>query len=162
MTEHNPYQTPEANLNTTGVNGKVLNFKRFTAWGVFGLSIITLGIYPIYWMYTRALTVNQNHDNKISMGLLQGLVGIAVLSFASGFLGTSSEAQMVSQLISVAYFVIYLTVLFSLRNRIQEVINSDGSAFQSHLSGIMTFFFNTIYLQYKINEAIDSNSAGAR
>ena len=104
----NPYQTPEANLNISQSQGKIVNFKRFTAWGVFGLSVITLGIYPIYWMYSRALTVNDNHDNKISMGLLHGLIAATVFSFAAEFLGDSETAAMVSLVVTVAYMAIHL------------------------------------------------------
>lgn len=153
----NPYQTPEANLNISQPQGKIVNFKRFTAWGVFGLSVITLGIYPIYWMYSRALTVNDNHGNKISMGLLHGLIAATVFSFAAEFLGDSETAAMVSLVVTVAYMVLYLIVLFTLRARLQDIINVNNSPYNQPLSGVLTFLFNCIYLQYKINEAIDSN-----
>jgi len=157
--DQNPYQTPEAELRSIGGNSRINVFKRFSAWGVFGLSVITFGIYPIYWMYSRSMVVNENFDNKINSGWLIGLIIVAILSFTSEFfLGQNQSSQILSLLITVAYMVVYLVVLFSLRNRLEEIISDSGSAFNVSIGGVMTFFFNAIYLQYKINEAIDNNS----
>lgn len=157
----NPYQPPVADLHDLQSDSKILNFTRFTAWGVFGLSVLTLGIYPIYWMYSRALTVNENHSNRISLGLLYGLVITTILSFASEFFGDSDSAVLVSGVLTVVYIVLYLTVLFTLRNRLQDIINTEKTPYISSLSGVLTFFFNSIYLQYKINEAIDAEKTMA-
>ena len=51
----NPYESPSAELIDKGSLGSINQFKRFTAWGVFGLSMITLGIYPVYWLMRKSV-----------------------------------------------------------------------------------------------------------
>ena len=153
----NPYKPPEAELSSTDNNKSILQFKRFSAWAVFGLSFITLGIYPIYWLYTRAGVVNSIHENKISAALLVSMVLVTVVSFASSFLGESEVAVIASGVISIAYIVIYFLVLFKVRNRLVDIMNRSSRS-QYKLSPVLTFFFFSIYLQYKINQCIDECS----
>ena len=49
METNNAYQAPASALvdDNEGVS-RVLSLKRFSAWGVFFLSIVTLGIYPFF------------------------------------------------------------------------------------------------------------------
>ncbi len=147
------YQAPGSDLAGDGEQVGVQNFKRFSAWGVFGLSVITLGLYPIYWLYSRARKLNEFHQNPLSEPLLLAYVGVSiailVLSFTEPFVPALGAMSGALDSLSLVNLVLYLMVLFKLRNRLAEVIG--GS-----LGGIMTFFFNVIYLQYKINEAIDA------
>ncbi len=160
MTEdsENPYKAPDAQLTKTGNDSSILKFSRFSAWGVFGLTIITLGIYPIYWMYTRATIVNSLHEKKISSALLNSLVVVTILSFLSNFISESGMALLLAgAVVSIVYLVIYLMVLFKIRNRLQDIINRSSKT--EHVLGTgFTFFFFTIYLQYKINQCIDGVS----
>ena len=147
--EVNPYQSPESEVINPVGSDAVMNFNRFSAWFVFLLSIVTFGIYPIYWLYTRAVKLNSFHERKISHGLLVAFVVSCVLSFASAFFDALSEEMLVvGMIINFVYFGLYLTVLFTFHGRLASVINKD-------LNGILTFFFTSIYLQYKINETID-------
>ncbi len=155
--ENNPYQTPQARLDRPAESGDITNFKRISAWWVFGLSIITLGIYPVYWMYTRSKTLNSFHRNEIPMYLPNTLVIIVVASFAAAFFEQSEIGMQISLLINILYMVIYLTVLFTLRSRLMEVMNGP-SAGKYYIGPVITFFFNAIYLQFKINQCIDNQS----
>lgn len=158
--DDNPYKTPEAYLVQSTNDKSILEFRRFTAWGVFGLTIITFGIYPYYWMYSRAKTINSLHDDKIPMVLPISLLGVVFLSYASSFFGESAEAIYASLAITLIYLVLYLVVLFKIRNRLQDIIDRSANK-QYKLGIIMTFFFYAIYLQYKINECIDELRPGA-
>lgn len=153
--ESSIYQTPEADLGNQSATDGFKNFKRFTAWGVFGLTIITLGIYPVYWLYTRAQVINGFHSQKISVPLLQAFVasviGSIVLEATTGILSENDAILIVSGLVSLAQLVLYLVVLFSVRNRLVEVLGRD-------IGPVLTFFAASIYLQYKINETIDEAS----
>ena len=62
----NPYKAPEAAVSEAA--GEKLSdvYDRFTAWAVFGLGVITLGIYYIYWMYTRTRRLNPHIEEPIS------------------------------------------------------------------------------------------------
>lgn len=157
----NPYKAPSAELASGQTSDDIQAFGRFTAWGVFGLSIITFGLYPIYWLCSRAGIANSLHEQEIHRAWLALLVVSTGLSFASGFFGESEVAVMAALAITLAYMVSYLVVLFSLRNRLQDVMNR-GSGNSYSLNPILTFFLSAIYLQYKINQCIDEGSHRAR
>lgn len=155
----NPYRTPDAELVKSADASNVLKLGRFSAWAVFGLTVITLGIYPLYWMYTRAGSINKIHENKISSALLISLVVVTLLSFASNFLDqTQPEMVIGGMVVGIVYMVLYLIVLFKIRNRLQDIL-SQAQAGSFHVGPVLTFFFFCIYLQYKINQCIDSISA---
>ena len=80
-TSQTPYASPTAELIEKNNNQKIHKYTRFSAWGVFGLSIITLSIYPIYWLYTRAEKTNSLHDEQIAKPWLIVLVISTILSF---------------------------------------------------------------------------------
>lgn len=153
----NPYKTPAADLASTDNDKSILQFKRFSAWGVFGLSVITLGIYPIYWLYTRAQVVNSNHEKQISSALLMSMVLVTILSFASSFFGEGNIALIVGLVVAIAYMVIYILVLFKVRNRLVDIMNKSCTSVYK-LGPVLTFFFFSIYLQYKLNQCIDECS----
>lgn len=156
--QENPYKTPDATLTTSADDGSVLALGRFSAWGVFGLTLITLGLYPIYWLYTRAKKINALHEKKISTFLLQGLLALTLVSWVTSFLEVNDLMVIVSGLAALAYTVLYLVLLFKVRNRLQDILNRSGDG-DYRLGGLMTFFFFCIYLQYKINQCIDSRTA---
>lgn len=154
---NNPYQSPSADLIDNDLENPIFLFKRFTAWGVFGLGIITLGIYTIYWLCSRAGTINAMHKNQIGELWISGLVISTFLSFLSGAFGPSDAALFAEILISLVYIVTYIAVSFKIKYRLEEVMNQNSQAIYK-IGPVLTFFFSAIYLQYKINEYIDTNS----
>ncbi|NKB38689.1 MAG: DUF4234 domain-containing protein [Gammaproteobacteria bacterium] len=150
----NIYKAPESDLSTTQNADDVNNFERFSAWAVFGLSIITFGIYPLYWLFTRAKTVNTFHSNLISPKMIMATGIIFIINIVFQVLAGVYEENMAivssSALINLVYLVFYLILLFSLRNRIRDIIGKS-------VNPVFTFFASAIYLQYKINVAIDEN-----
>ncbi len=153
--ESSIYHPPEADLgNQTGTEGAA-NFKRFSAWGVFGLTIITFGLYPIYWLYTRAQVINGFHSTKISLPLLQAFLVFVIASLAleitAAVLSENEFIAIVNGVVSIVQVVLYLVVLFTVRNRLVEILGRD-------IGPVLTFFAASIYLQYKINETIDETT----
>ncbi len=150
----NPYQTPASDVNFAGDKEGITHFRRFSAWAVFGLSLITLGIYALYWLYTRSKIINGFHTRKIADGLILGCVTVFVLSMFTELLvwlyGESELLEVINGLASILYFVLYLVLLFTFRNRLLHLIGS-------RINPILTFIFSCIYLQYKINVAIDES-----
>ncbi len=149
--QENIYQTPSSDLDSPADSG-ICKFKRFSAWGVFGLSLITFGIYPAYWLYNRSKVLNSFHENRISSLLLSVFLLFVVLSFSIGVLsGAIPENTVlagVNAAISIPYVILYVVLLFKFRGRIKEVSGRE-------VGPVLTFFGSAIYLQYKINCFID-------
>ena len=63
--ENNPYSAPSADLDTeTSPDQRMRSLPYFSCWYVFGLTIITLGLYYPYWMFTRSKIINQYHETQ--------------------------------------------------------------------------------------------------
>ena len=154
--ESNPYEAPNSDLAVASDDQISGNFDRFSAWWVFLLTIVTLGIYPVYWVYTRAQTVNRIQDNQIAPAWLYLMVIFFVLTIVIGFI--APENVNLANGLNIAYFVTLLASLFKVKNRLQKLMSeSTGSNYT--LGPVLTFFFHSIYLQYKINEFIDNSKA---
>ena len=83
----NIYEAPEAELTqqNTGGNKPILNFDRFSAWGVFFLSLITLGIYAIYWLVSRTNKANALAKHQVNQNLVYGYIALYVINIAVAF-----------------------------------------------------------------------------
>jgi len=155
-----PYAAPSADLVEQKDPNKIKQFERFSAWGVFGLGIITLGIYPVYWLCTRAQKINSIHENKISKIWINILIFSTILYYVASilieFISTNSSllitVSVIILVVAISYLVSYIVVAFSIKNRVREITNNKSN-------GILTFFFGAIYLQYKINQAIDQSGS---
>lgn len=148
----NLYQAPESNLNEPQSGRKpILEFERFTAWAVFFLAIFTFGIYSAYWLVSRTKQANSLAKNQVNINLVYGYIGLVVAQLVFAF---AAPESLLGSLVSLASFVVLLIVVFTLRTSLTELIN-EGSEEPVKLGPILTFFFNIIYFQYKINEAID-------
>ena len=151
----NVYEAPVSQvLDENGANG-IDNLNRFTAWGVFGLTIITFGLYTLYWLYSRANTINTFHDTKISSTTINVFLALIALStgasIAVEFYPDNEILELSNLIFSLTYFVSYMVMLFTFKNRLSEV--ADRS-----INPVLTFFGTAIYLQYKINQTIDEKS----
>jgi predicted membrane channel-forming protein YqfA (hemolysin III family) len=156
----NAFEAPKADLSTPATSNPILEMKRFTAWGVFGLSMITLGLYYLYWLFTRTKQINLlSKVAKVNVVALYVYIAATLISNVGQF-ALNQEAlvgSIFTFVISIASLVAYIMTVFSARKALQEVIN-EGSQESVKLGGILTFFFSAIYFQYKINEAIDNQS----
>ncbi len=156
----NAFEAPKADLSTPATSNPILEMKRFTAWGVFGLSMITLGLYYLYWLFTRTKQINLlSKVAKVNVVALYVYIAATLISNVGQF-ALNQEAlvgSIFTFVISIASLVAYIMTVFSARKALQEVIN-EGSQEAVKLGGILTFFFSAIYFQYKINEAIDNQS----
>jgi hypothetical protein len=75
---------------TTGVAGKPRN-----PWAVIGLSIITLGIYHLYWQYATFKEIKQYSGQGISGGL--GLLFAILLGIVNLFLMPAEVGDLYSR-----------------------------------------------------------------
>lgn len=158
-----PYSAPNSDLSTAtyGPEG-IYELPRFSAWGVFFLSIVTVGFYYYYWLYRRTLIINRVCDHKISMILphiiLVYIVVSAIYAFYSGYsiAYSSYEPPLYQYLQPANYFCTFLSYiwLFAIRNRIHYMcILEKTNVFW--IGRFFTVIGSNIYLQYKINQMID-------
>jgi hypothetical protein len=156
-----PYTAPSAPLEHAAASERDLTaFPRFSAWGVFGLMIVTLGIYIPYWFVTRTRIANRIlPDQRISSVFLSGVLILFVvsmlLSFASGIQPSDLDLQLIANCVGLASNICFLVWAFRLRARLHAIVGQDS------FSGPATFFFGILYLQYKLNVIIDRRSAEA-
>lgn len=165
MLNHNPYSAPDSDVTVQVLGNNVdfiKQFKSFTTWGVVGLTMITLGIYSYYWIYSRTQTLNSIHSsNPIANWIPIAVIVLGVIGYFVGYAPMiMNDPQMaisfatISPIISIASLIIYITWAFSFRNRINEVTGAnEGDTFW--LGPVLTFFFSFYYFQYKINQMHD-------
>ncbi|MCU7845654.1 MAG: DUF4234 domain-containing protein [Candidatus Thiodiazotropha sp. (ex Monitilora ramsayi)] len=155
----NPYEPPKSNVDAINRSNYLNNFSRFSAWWVLLLSVVTLGIYNVYWLYTRSRIINQIHHRKIPEFLIWAALIFYVLNTGLSFLPDEMVASLIIVVLLSAVGSIFFFVwwLFGVRNRLQELAEENGSP-ENRIGPILTFFFQVIYLQYKINEQIDRGS----
>lgn len=154
---NNPYTTPKSNVREASSTDNMNIFPRFSAWGVFGLTIITFGVYYVYWLYTRTAKINEVVDDKIPSWLVNASLTTYVLYIAINFIPEEATENIAVALsmaaIVIGYIVFYYWWLYSVRSRIHSL--SNDSDFK--IGPILTFFFQPIYFQYKINQYLDNH-----
>lgn len=149
-TASNPYQAPESDVSNVDSSDAVMNFNRFTAWAVFGLGFITGGIYTMYWLVTRVSKLNGFYESKIPMFMAYLIPISFVAMYIVPAIFGASIGGILALVFTVAYIVSYLYVVFAFASRIRTMTGLP-------VNGFITFFGGPIYLQYKINEAIDKH-----
>lgn len=158
---NNPYLSPSTNLVETTKKG-IGNFERFSAWGVFGLVVVTFGIYYMYWFFSRSNKLNEFYPHKISPIFIWGSVitylVYLVFSFLVDQLADQPALLIAGVVVSFLYFVLDICWVFAFRNRVLEMARDDG-VLDFKVGPIMTFFFQALYFQYKINEYQDKHVA---
>jgi hypothetical protein len=113
------------------------------------LEIITCGLFGVAWLIVQAIWVRKIAPE--SKALIFVCLGFMLSLGASGVLQTSHdmrEAVAVPWLVGV---VLKYVGIFSMKGSIEDHYNS-AEPVGLHLSGVMTFFFSTIYFQYHFNE----------
>ena len=165
MSDNNPYSAPDADLavESTGSSiDKVKQFPRFTTWAVVGLTMITLGIYAFYWLYSRTKMLNNLlPENKVAawlpIGTLVAYVIYFLLSFAPLVMGSPdlmAATAGLSAVFSIVYMVLFIIWVYAFRNRL-NILSGSNKGDMFWLGGILTFFINVYYFQYKINQMHD-------
>jgi len=154
---------PQQSPNTDNKPGSPMqNLPRISTWSVVAFSILSLGIYNTYWIYTRTQIINQLHDKKIPMAIPHTVIGLLLVNFIFSIMsGANPDNQEYRELASLSGLVFSLSNVFwvfMLRNRIHHLTLA-GVKSLFWLNGIFTFLFQVAYLQYKINEYIDDHTS---
>jgi hypothetical protein len=165
MSAYNPYTPPKAPLETVAEGAaRIEEMPRFSAWWVLLLEIVTFGLYVPYWLFTRSRRLN-----KVWPGAIDGfLVWTALAVIGASYLGSLGEIlepdnrgmHVLSKALGFGQFVAVLIWVYTLRNRLNRIIGAQEED-ERWIGPVATFFFQILYLQYKVNQAIDARRAPA-
>lgn len=149
-------------IPTTNRQGHAMQaLPRVSVWAVLGLSIISLGLYYTYWLFTRTQIINRVADKPVSMHLVHTVLGLLllnlILSFVSGYNPENEQYQQLASISGLGYSLLNLFWVFSVRQRLHKMTQA-GERSLFWINGIWTFLFQVLYLQFKINEYIDQHT----
>jgi len=128
-------------------------FKTVSAWSVLGLSLVTLGAYPVYWLWSRTQTLNPHTEQPISEDLIWCTAGTyflaIVLVVSAVLIGDSYAITLLAFSMLVMALLLLAIVGGKWRNRwVQAVPQGRGNVLLA-----MLCFFQVVYLQHRINVA---------
>lgn len=156
-----PYQAPTADLtNDDNNNISLTGFKKLSTWYVLLYTILSLGLYIIYWLFSRTKILNEKHySNPVSDALMYSAIVIYLISYplmlVEVFVPEEAAYVLTSQLISFVGNILLIVWTFKFRNRLNTYLNLEKSN-TKYLGPVMTFFFQTLYLSFKLNENIEA------
>jgi len=109
------------------------------------LGMTTLGLFNMVWALLQANWARKLSGNNKPMVLVAmypaGIITIVVMSIL--------QVPLVP-LVRLVTGIVYLVGIFAIREAMEDYYNSNENVGLS-LSGVMTFFFSTVYIQYHIN-----------
>lgn len=117
--------------------------------GLLALQIVTLGYFNLIWALVQANWARKLiKDNKPMV-----LVAMYPAGIMAGVLVvlTSPSLAALGGLLRFAGIIVYIIGIFSITHAMEEYYNSTENIYL-RMSGVMTFFFSTIYIQYHINK----------
>jgi len=133
------------------------HFRVQSVWLVLFLTIITSGIYAVFWLRRQSLMINGlRPDLKISVVYANSVLGFAFLRTGLDFAGGFSDSASIDTWakISDRFFGLLLLFLsFQVRAGLNSMLRVPKSDFYS-FSGVYTWLFSVMYLQYKLNQNI--------
>jgi hypothetical protein len=112
---------------------------------VLVLGIVTLGLFNTVWALIQANWARKLSGNNKPMVLVAMYPAGVVTGTIMGIL----KVPLVP-LVNLVTGIVYLVGIFSIRDAMEDYYNSTENIGLS-LSGVMTFFFSTVYIQYHIN-----------
>jgi len=128
------------------------------------LSFFTGGLAGLIWAFRQAAFVKKIDPASKAIAMLAASLGCMVLQVILYFaiLSSPSRAMTLSGLIMLLNFAIVITALvavFGMRKSIVRHYNT-VEPIQLKLSGVMTFFFSILYLQYHFSRIIQWKTTG--
>jgi len=158
----NIFEPPQAELETESLGWD--EFPWFSTWWVLLLTIFTLYLYGLYWMYSRSQTFNRIYpDRPISNVLIFGLpvvwIGSLVLEMIDPFFDFALMSQYWSSPVSLVTSIAGIVWAFSIRERVNRLLFDTGQEMSAGPLG--TFFLGHLFLNYKMNVGKEAADAQA-
>ena len=160
----NPYAPPKAAVADVAPAG----LKRRSVLAMIAFTFLTLGLYPIIWLFRRRAGLNAlNSSRKLPLWPLLALVALTVVDFVFAFAEALSPGTITTGLSSallvarLATSIVIIVQMFTIKSIIEDHAYTPADpgapalfADRVQLSGLATFFFSVFYLQYAINKYI--------
>ena len=120
-------------------------------------TVITLSIYPWFWVFSRKKILNQLTESKINESLPAFFVITSILSaFLQGYGETQLDGESaiaLSGLFQLISFVLMVVIAFQMKKVLEEF--SVNNEMKISYNGFLTFLLSFMYFNYKLNENID-------
>lgn len=129
-----------------------------STWLLLVLATVTLGLFPIWWLYSRSRVVNSLlPENPISSVYVVGVSMVYAVVIALGLAELQQRWGLSGQgsVLGFEDFALLTLVVawgFQLRSRLLSLFAAAGAG-QVPVGPLMTCLFTSLYLNYKINEA---------
>jgi hypothetical protein len=123
------------------------------AWGLVLLfAIVTCGLFLIAWDIVLAIWMRQVQPASRAIYYYGAVVFLYLGVFTFAFnAGMHHSKDPTAGLLNIVIWVLSIVARFSMKNSLEEHFNSSDPIGLS-LSGVMTFFFGSIYFQYHLNQ----------
>ena len=134
------------------------NFQVQNVWLILLLSVVTLGIYPVYWLKRQMTTLNTlRPDLKLTAAVPNIVLVFAFLSFGLDVASWVSHSQSIDSAASGLdriYGLMALFLSFQVRNGFNTLLQAQKGG-PYWFSGLGTWLLGVVYLQHKINKDIE-------
>ena len=132
-------------------------------WGlVLLLGVVTCGIFLIIWIFVEAAFVKKIDPETKAQNYLFWYLGLTLgVPFLSGFLSAMLHNHSIATLgtiCQIAGAVCHIMGIFAMKSSLEGYYNSK-EPIGLQLSGVMVFFFSSIYFQYHFNEIANRKKA---
>jgi hypothetical protein len=136
-------------------------------WGwVLALNVVTLGFFGMIWMLVQAIWVKRYAGRSVAFWwalsylLFIPVVFLTALALGVAFTllhltGLNEVVAALQAIVRLGMIVVYFVTVFTLKGELQR------EPIGMSLSGLMTFFFGTTYLQYHIYDWDNPYGTGA-
>jgi hypothetical protein len=138
------------------------SFRVQNIWLILFLTIITFGIYAVFWLRRQNATLAQVQPG-LKVTLLYGNIVLVCVILSAGLdiaslIGLPASLDTVSNGLDRIVGIMVLVLAFQVRNGFNLLLQAQkGDALW--FSGVYTWLINVVYLQYKLNKNIQRRQA---
>jgi predicted membrane protein len=123
-------------------------------WLVLIFDIVTLGMFEAAWGLVLAIWMKKLAPSSKAVYYYVVYALCLGCIFALSFMAAAEHTQNpMAPLLNIVVLVFSLVARYSLKNSLEEHYNN-VEPMGLQLSGVMTFFFSTIYFQYHLNDIV--------
>jgi hypothetical protein len=119
------------------------------------LGIFTNQIFNFFWAFYLAIWARKLDGNNKHIVL----VAMYPAGFVAGVVASMNHIEALPGILIFAGAIAYIVGVFSIKSAMEDYYNGRENIGLS-LSGGMTFFFSTVYLQYHINQIAKMKKSG--